>query len=162
VLASVASVNSSPEFSRYKSSIETKLAAIGYTIVQSPSEARYIALVAYGMDVDQVGFVSTPVFGGGTMLSPSGGAYVMPSYGVVGPSSPPAASYKRALAVDIVDAASMKAGKPRKVLELRTTSVGSSSSIGCVFNDMLEAMFMDFPGISGKARSVTVMYKGDC
>jgi hypothetical protein len=156
VVASVATVNNSAEFSRYKARIESKLAANGYTIVTSPPEASSIALVAYGMDVGQIGFVSTPLF------SPATNRYPMPSYGAIGASSPSVSSYTRAIALDIVDTASLKEGKPRKVLELRAKSVGSSRSISCVFDDMLDAMFMDFPGVSGKEKSVTLLYNGDC
>jgi len=167
VIASVAEVNASPEFSRYKPRIENKLAANGYTIVSKPSEATYLALVAYGMDLGLSGVVSTPLFGqaggGAAASSPSGsGNYAMPSYGTVGSSSQAMASYNRAIALDIVEAASMKEGKPGKVFEIRTRSTGSSRSIGCVFDEMLEAMFMDFPGTSGKAKSVTLPYNGDC
>lgn len=167
VVASVDAVNSSPEFSRYKSRIEGKLASNGYTIVSTPSEAAYVALVAYGMDVGLTGVVSTPVFGqtgGGSAASSSQGisSYTMPSYGTVVSSSPSVTSYQRAIAVDIVDTASIREGKPKKVFELRTRSVGSSPSISCVFNEMLDAMFMDFPGASGKARSVTLPYDGEC
>lgn len=162
VVASVAEVNASAEFSQYKPRIESKLAATGYTIVNNPSDATYLALVAYGMDLGLSGVVSTPVFdqaGGGTTASSS---YTMPSYGIVGSSSQAMASYNRAIALDIVDVASMKEGKPGKVFEIRTRSTGSSRSIDCVFDEMLEAMFMDFPGTSGKAKSVTLLYNGDC
>lgn len=156
VVAAVAEVNTSAEFSQYKTRIESKLAANGYTIVASPPEARSIALVAYGMDVGQSGFVTTPLFSSATSR------YPMPSYATVGASAPSLPSYTRAIALDIVDTASLKAGKPKKILELRTTSVGSSRSISCVFDDLLNAMFMDFPGISGKAKSVTQLYSGGC
>jgi len=167
VVASVAEVNASAEFSQYKTRIESKLAANGYTIVNNPSDATYLALVAYGMDLGLSGVVSTPVFGqaggGTTASSPSGNNnYAMPSYGTVGSSSQSVTSYNRAIALDIVDVASMKEGKPGKVFEIRTRSTGSSRSIGCVFDEMLEAMFMDFPGTSGKAKSVTLLYNGDC
>lgn len=166
VIASVAEVNNSAEFLLYKPRIESKLAASGYSIVSNPSEADYVALVAYGMDLGMTGFVSTPIFsqtGGGAKASAYGSSsYSMPAYGKVGSSSPSITSYRRAIALDIVDAASMKQGKAKKVFELRTTSVGTSSSIACVFDEMLDAMFTDFPGTSGKAHSTTVPYDGDC
>lgn len=165
VIASVAGVNNSSEFLHYKSLIENKLASNGYTIVSNPSDAQYVALVAYGMDVGLTGNVSTPIFGqtgGGSFSSFDSINYTMPSYGIVGSSSPSVTSYHRAIALDIVDAASIKEGKPKKIFELRTKSVGSSRSVACVFNEMLDAMFMDFPGISGKAKSVTLLYNGDC
>ncbi len=167
VIASVAEVNNSLEFAHYKPRFENKLAANGYTIVSNPSDAKYVALVAYGIDEGQSGVVATPIFGqtgGGTTTFSSYGAsyYTMPTYGMVGSSTQSITRYSRAIALDIVDAASIKEGKPKKVFELRTKSVGRSSAISCVFNEMLDAMFMDFPGVSGKAKSVTLQYNGDC
>jgi hypothetical protein len=167
VIASVAEVNNSLEFSHYKPRFENKLAANGYTIVSNPSDAKYVALVAYGIDEGQSGVVSTPIFGqtvgGTTTFSSYGGSfYTMPTYGMVGSATQSITRYSRAIALDIVDSASIKEGKPKKVFELRTKSVGSSSAISCVFNEMLDAMFKDFPGESGKAKSVTLQYNGDC
>lgn len=167
VIASVAEVNESLEFMHYKPQFESKLAANGYTIVSNPSDAKYVALIAYGIDQGQSGVVSTPIFGqtgGGTTTFSSYGAsfYTMPTYGIVGSSTQSITRYSRAIALDIVETASIKEGKPKKVYELRTKSVGAGSAISCVFNELLEAMFMDFPGISGKAKSVRLQYNGDC
>lgn len=167
VIATTAEVNDSLEFSYYKPRIEQKLASKGYTIVSNPSEAKYVALVAYGIDEGKSGIVSTPIFGqtgGGTTTFSSYGSsyYTMPTYGMVGSSTQSVAQYSRAIALDIVDAASIKEGHPKKILESRTKSVGSCSSFAGVFDEILEAMFKDFPGESGKAISVTLPYKGKC
>jgi hypothetical protein len=168
VLASAAEVNNSLEFAFYKPKIEKALASNGYTIVSSTSEAKYVALVAYGIDEGgQTGVVSTPIFGqtgGGTTTFSSYGAsyYTMPTYGIVGSSTQSISRYSRAIAIDIVETATIKEGKPKKVFEIRTKSVGSCSSIAGVFDDMLKAMFIDFPGENGKAISVTLQYTGDC
>lgn len=167
VIASDAEVNNSLEFSHYKTRIEQKLASKGYTIVSSPTEAKYVALVAFGIDEGKSGVVSTPIFGqtggGTTTISSYGGSYyTMPTYGMVGSSTQSVTQYTRAIALDILDAASIKSGKPKKVLESRTKSVGSCSSFAGVFNEILEAMFEDFPGESGKAKTVTMQYRGEC
>lgn len=167
VIATTADVNDSLEFSHYKPQIEQKLASNGYTIVRNPSEAKYVALVAYGIDEGKTGVVSTPIFGqtggGTTTFSSYGGSYyTMPTYGMVGSSTQSVAQYSRAIALDIVDAASIKEGRPKKIFENRTKSVGSCSSFAGVFDEMLEAMFKDFPGESGKAISVEIPYKGKC
>ncbi|WP_224981299.1 DUF4136 domain-containing protein [Geomonas agri] len=167
VLASAAEVNNSLEFSFYKAKVEKAFASNGYTIVSSSSEAKYVALVAYGIDEGQSGVVSTPIFGqtgGVTTTFSSFGAsyYTMPTYGIVGSSTQSVSRYSRAIAIDIVETATIKEGKPKKVFEIRTKSVGSCSSIAGVFDDMLKAMFIDFPGENGKAISVTLQYTGDC
>lgn len=167
VLASAADVNSSLEFAFFKPKIEKALASNGYTIVDSPQKAKYVALIAYGIDEGQSGIVSTPIFGqsgGGTTTLSSFGAsyYTMPTYGIVGTSTQSVSRYSRAIAIDIVEINSIKEGRPKKVLEIRTKSVGSCSSISGVFDDMLKAMFMSFPGENGKTISVTLQYTGEC
>ena len=164
VIAAVADVSYSPEFLQFKSRIEQKLAANGYSIASNPSEAEYIAFVTYGIDDGQNTVVSTPMLGQtGTTVSSSGGSsYTMPSYGVAGSSITSASQYTRAIALDIVVAASVKEGHPKKIYENRAKSVGSCRAISGVFDEMLEAMFEDFPGQSGKKRTVTVSFKGGC
>ena len=177
VVAADATVNSSLEFAHYKKKFEQKLAANGYTIVSNPSEAQYIALVAYGIDSGKSSIVSTPIFGqtgggstysSGTVYSSRGSAtysgtsYTMPTYGVVGSATSSQTMYTRAIALDIVDAQSLKDGAPKKVYEARAKSSGSCSVIAGVFDAILEGMFKDFPGISGKVRSVNVTWDGDC
>lgn len=174
VVASEAVVNRSLEFTHYKKQFEEKLAANGYIIVDNPSEAQYIGFVAYGIDDGKSSIVSTPLFGqtgGGTTYSTgtvygsggsatySGTSYTMPSYGVVGSVASSQTMYTRAIALDIVDAKSLKKGNAKKVYEARAKSAGSCSVIAGVFEEMLEAMFKDFPGINGKVRTVKVPYK---
>ena len=167
VVAADVEVNNSLEFSHYKPRIEQKLASNGYTVINNPSEAKYVAFVAYGIDEGKSGVVSTPIFGqtggGTTTFSSYGGSYyTMPTYGMVGSSTTSVTQYSRAIALDIVDAASIKEGHPKKVFESRTKSVGACSAIAGVFDEILDAMFKDFPGQSGKTISVTLPYKGNC
>ena len=177
IVAADAAVNSSLEFAHYKKQFEQKLAANGYTIVSNPSEAQYIALVAYGIDDGKTANVPVPIIGqtgGGTTYSSgtvynsrgnatySGTTYTMPTYGVVGSSAMSVTRYTRAIALDIVDAQSLKNGNPQKVYEARAKSTGSCSVIAAVFGGMLESMFKDFPGINGKVRKVEMPFNGDC
>jgi hypothetical protein len=169
IVAAVGEVNNSLEFAHYRSRFEQRLASNGYTIVANPSEARYVAFVAYGIDEGKTAVVSTPIFGqtgGGTTYSSgtaygsggsvsySGSSYTMPTYGVVGSSTGSVTQYTRAIALDIVDAASLKEGHPKRVLESRAKSTGSCSTVAGVFEEMLEAMFTDFPGQSGRTSVV--------
>lgn len=164
-------VNNSLEFAAYKRKFENKLSEAGYAIESDPNKADFIALVAYGIDNGETSAVSTPIFGqtsGGTTYSSgtvyssggsanySGTSYTMPTYGVVGSSTGSVTTYNRAIALDIVDAKSFKEGKPKKVYEGRTKSKGSCSIIVEVFDEMLEAMFSDFPGVNGRNRKQEV------
>lgn len=166
VVATSSEVNDSLEFSHYKARIEQNLASHGYRIVSNPSEAEYVALVAYGIDEGKSGIVSTPIFGqtggGATFTSYGTSSYTMPSYGTVGSSTQSVTTYARAIAIDIVNAENLKAGHPKKLFEIRAKSVGYCSVIAGVFEEILEAMFEDFPGQSGKAKKVSVKFKGTC
>jgi len=177
VVAAEAAVNSSLEFAHYKKQFEQKLAVNGYTIVSNPAEAQYIGFVAYGIDNGKSSIVSTPIFGqtgGGATYSSgtvygsggnatySGTSYTMPSYGVVGSVASSETMYTRAIALDIVDAQSLKKGNAKKIYEARAKSTGSCSVIAGVFEEVLEAMFKDFPGINGKVRNAEVPFKGGC
>ena len=165
VVSGETEVNNSLEFAAYKKKFESRLSMAGYAIEKDPDKADYIALVAYGIDDGNTSTVSTPIFGqtgGGTTYSSgtvssssssasySGTSYTMPTYGVVGSSTGSVTKYNRAIALDIVDAKSFKDGKPKKVYEGRTKSTGSCSVIVEVFDEMLEAMFTDFPGENGR------------
>ena len=177
VAAADSEVNDSLEFSHYKQHVEQKLNAVGYTIAKTAESAEFIALIAYGIDNGKTSIVSTPVFGqtgGGTTYSSgsvygyggsasySGTSYTMPTYGIVGSSTSSQTEYTRAIALDIVNAKSMEAGKPVKVYEMRARSTGSCSSINGVFDEILEAMFKSFPGESGKSRTIEVSWDGSC
>jgi len=177
VVSGEADVNSSLEFAAYKKKFERKLSEAGYQIEADPNKADYIALVAYGIDDGKTSTVSTPIFGqtgGGTTYSSgtvygssgsvnySGSSYTMPTYGVVGSSTGSETTYNRAIALDIVEASSFKEGNPRKVYEGRTKSKGSCSVIVEVFDEMLEAMFTDFPGENGRNRKQEVRGVFNC
>lgn len=177
VAAAEAEVNSSLEFAHYKKKFEQKLVENGYTIVNNPSEASYIAFVAYGIDNGKSSVVSTPIFGqtgGGTVNSSGtvygvggsasyfGTSYSMPTFGVVGAMNNSVTEYTRVIALDIVDAKSLKSGKAVKVYEARAKSTGSCGVIAGVFDEILEALFEGFPGENGKVRNSEVSSKGGC
>lgn len=166
VVAATTEQNDSLEFLHYKGKIEQKIASHGYKIVNNPTDAEFIALVAYGIDEGKNAIVSTPIFGqtggGATFTSYGTSSYTMPSFGVVASSTNSETRYTRGIALDIVRAKDLQAGHPKKLFELRAKSVGICSSIAAVFDEMLESIFTEFPGESGKARKVTLQSKGDC
>lgn len=177
VVSGEADINSSLEFSEYKKKFENKLSMSGYKIEQDPNKADYIALVAYGIDDGKTSTVSTPIFGrtgGGTTYSSgtvhgsegsvdyNATSYTMPTYGLVGSSTGSVITYNRAIALDIVEARSFKSGQPKKVYEGRTKSIGTCSVIVEVFDEMLEAMFSDFPGKNARNRKQEIHGEWDC
>ncbi|VAW98339.1 hypothetical protein MNBD_GAMMA21-1405 [hydrothermal vent metagenome] len=166
------------EFEHYKSKFESYLSKAGYVPVKSPAEAQYIAIVSYGIDNGKGSIETTPIFGqtgGGTTYtsgtvysgghhstSYSGSTYTMPTYGVIGSSTSSYTTYSRAIAMDIVIAKSFLQGEPKVLLESRAKSSGSCSQIVEVFDEILEAMFDDFPGESGRSRRVVVRGEANC
>lgn len=164
------------EFQAYKPRIEKRLAGAGYTVVGT-DQPEYFALVGYGVDAGKPSVVIAPFYGQtgggtgytfGTVAGPggsstySGTTYVAPSYGVVGTTSVPVTLYTRSLAIDIVDAASLAGGTPRKRYEVRARSTGQCQALVEVFDAMLEAMFAGFPGENGRARTVSVPVEVHC
>lgn len=167
VVASDVEVNNSLEWAAYKKKFETKLADNGYIIEKDPNNARFIALVAYGIDNGETAIVSTPIYGqtGGGTTTTTGTAgnvnytatsYTMPIYGVVGTSTNSQTEYTRAIALDIIDADSLKDDLPKKVYEGRAKSTGTCSVIVEVFDEMLEAIFTGFPGENGRNRIIEI------
>lgn len=177
VVAGDPSVSGSLEFAAYKRKFERWLGYVGYEIESDPGKAEYIALVTYGIDEGKTTTVSSPiygqtgggatytsgtVYGSGGSVNYSGSSYTMPSYGVVGSKTGSKTTYTRAIALDIVEASSFKEGNPQKVYEGRTKSTGSCSIIVEVFDEMLEAMFTDFPGENGRNKNRLVRGVFDC
>lgn len=173
VVASDVSVNNSLEWAAYKKKFEAKFADNGYIIEQDPNNARFIALVAYGIDNGETAIVSTPIYGhtGGGTTTTTGTAgnvnytatsYTMPTYGVVGTATSSQTEYTSAIALDIVESDSMKEDSPNKVYEGRAKSTGTCSVIVEVFDEMLEAMFTDFPGENGRNRKIETPSINNC
>lgn len=173
VVPAAPELNNSLEFAHYKSLIEEKLKVNGYTIEGKPTEAEYVAAVSYGIDDGKNAVISSPIFGqtgGGTTYSSGtvgtsvyqGSSYTMPLYGVVGATSETVTKYNRVIALDIVKADSIKEGHPIKVFESRAKSTGGCNVIAGVFEEMLEAMFYEFPGQNGKTFTLYVQMKGSC
>ena len=170
--------NNSLEFKAYKSKLEAKLTSVGHTVIDDPSDAKYIAFFTYGIDDGKDNNLSLAQYGqtgGGTTYSSgtvnssggdsatySGTSYQMPTYGQVGTTNIKITTYKRIIAVDMVDAETVANEEPRIIYEGRTNSTGTCGVIGEVIDEMIEAMFTDFPSESGKNRTLRIPSDVDC
>jgi hypothetical protein len=170
-------IDASIEFATYRRMIENQLRANGFKIENDPTAADYIAFTTYGLDItteQRIG--STPEYGqtgGGTAYHSgivsgyggsafySGTSYTMPTYGVVGSSSYSYSSTTntRALSIDIVETATINQNRPSKIFEGKITSVGRCSKLNQVMDLLVEGLFQNFPGTSGKTRSVVVSHE---
>lgn len=177
VLAKDARLNGSLEFSMYRRKFEDKLSLAGYIVDDNPQTSDFIALISYGIDNGKSSTVSVPIFGqtGGGTTQYSGSAmgsggygtyngtiYEAPTFGIVGNRTQSITKYKREIMLDIFEADSFKSDNPKLVYQGKTSSKGSCSIIAEVFDEMLEAMFTEFPGRNGMNRSQSVVSKADC
>lgn len=169
VVATDSKVNDSLEFAVYKSKIEKQLALNGYNIVKNANDAEQIALVSYGVGEGINQLISTPIFGdtgGGFIMNSNGtgiSTYIMPNFGTIGVATNSVTSYKRTIAMDIVNAKDFKLGNAKSLLELRATSIGICGVMAAVFDQMLTSMFHDFPGKNGESKKSEVeYYPGAC
>ncbi|CAA0079187.1 Uncharacterised protein [BD1-7 clade bacterium] len=152
------------EFAHYKSKIETFLRQNGYTISENPKMAQSVAIVSYGIDNGRVSTQVRPIYGyvGGGYYDLVYPGYAMPSYTVVGVTSVERTTYKRAVALDIVDGKSLRDGKAKQIYSARAVSNGSCPTINQVMDELLTGMFSDFPGKSGETKFIQVEGKIDC
>lgn len=170
--------NSSLEFTHYKRKIETYLQAVGFIPTQDKGHAEFTALVSYGIGDRVTTSDSVPIYGqtgggitqhsgsfnsfGGGYGTFSGTSHTMPTFGVVGSIPVSNTTYTRQIAIDIVRTSTLATDRPEKLFEIRGKSSGSCSVISEVFDEMLEAMFTDFPGENGKSKRVEVKSEANC
>ena len=167
VLSGDINLNNSLEFDAYKQKVEAQLSGVGFTVVTDVASADYAALLLYGVDDGEQSVVYTPIYGptgrrihsiADIAYNADGKAvfirrnYLSPNFGVVGASAETKKNYRQTIALDIVNADSLSLDAPLKVFEGRTISSGKCSVIVEVFDELLEAMFSDFPGENGRNR----------
>ena len=177
VLPGDINLNNSLEFDAYRQKLQTKLIAEGFNLASDKASADFAALLLFAVDDGKESVVYTPIYGrtgrhinsySDIAYSEDGKAvyirknYLSPSYGVVGASAQTKTNYRHTLAMDIVTADSLNQDQMKKVYEGRTISVGKCSLTVEVFDEMLEAMFVDFPGENGRNRSQTVEASTNC
>lgn len=168
-------VNQSLEFKNYKKMFEDKFLNNGYTIIDNKDLSDLTVFISYGIDdgktttqIDSVpifgstgggtAYHSGSVFSGSSYGSYSGTSYSMPTFGIVGSSSYSydITVYTRNLAMDIVETKSLGQKNPIKVFEGRIKSRGCSSQINEVMPPLVDAMFKNFPGTSGKSENIVI------
>ena len=177
VLPGDISLDNSLEFDLYRQKVEEKLSAEGFSIADNIEAADFAALVLYAVDDGKQSVVYSPVYGqtgrrinsySDIVYDADGRAvyirrnYLSPDFGVVGASANTKTNYRQTIALDIVEADSLSDDKPKKLFEGRTISSGQCSVMVEVFDELLEAMFSDFPGDNGRNRRQTVDSVTNC
>lgn len=131
--------------------------------------SNLIISIQYGIDDGKEELYSVPIFGqtgvssshttgtvtsyGGGYGSFSGTTSYTPTYGITGSSTGSGSVYKRMLNMYIYDKSQNKVVYEGKVL-----SKGSSGQLLPVIDEMMESLFQEFPGESGKSRTVEVSF----
>ena len=70
--------------------------------------------------------------------------------------------YNRFLSIDIVEAKSAGSANPVRIYEGRAQSAGRCPTLTGVFDEVLDALFRDFPGVNGKTVFVSIPWDGSC
>ena len=79
-----------------------------------------------------------------------------PSYGITGYVPVSRMAYSRALRIQMIDRASVDAQMPHTVYQADVISVGTSGILAVVMPNMVKALFKDFPGESGRVRTIVL------
>lgn len=158
VMAADPKQNSALEFSYYKPQIEQQLESHGYQITQKHEDADIVALISYGIDHGTTTTINQPIYGySNFMYGDRYNRYAMPQYSIVGVTTTQKTEYTRALALDFVEAQSLRdETEPKKLYEKRVKSKGKCANLNQVFSQMLSGMFANFPGENGKTEMLNI------
>lgn len=167
------------EFKAYAEQVASFLRSGGLTVVPVGQAARFAVFVDYGIDDGRTETTSysVPQWGvtGSSGSSTTGTVNVIgstaminattvnrPTYGVTGYNQVSTSSrvFRRFVKVDIAELSGD--GNPKKVYEGRLKSEGTCGNLPTIMPILLQAMLANFPGESGKARSVELPWSGTC
>lgn len=147
VVAADPKVEGSLQFSNFKTQVENRLSAVGYTVVDSPANASSIALLSYGVEHGKGELISSTIVGQSGFATTSSNAIT---------------NYNRVIEIDIVDAKTLNTANRKELYQIQAVSVGCSPTIAAVFPAMIEGMFDGFPGQSGRTRYTRIRASGQC
>jgi hypothetical protein len=153
------------EFAKYAGLVHDHLAALGYSVVDNPSQARYLVSLAYAIDGRLIQS-ELPVYGqtgGGTTYetgsaggsSFSGTAYTAPTFGVIGATTITQLLYSRGASLLIIDPSKSTADYVEQIFRATAVSSGSTGSLPAIMPYLIKAIFKDFPGKNGETITVT-------
>ncbi|MCC3306482.1 hypothetical protein [Sneathiella sp. HT1-7] len=155
---------SSLEFLNYRPKIADKLRFVGFEVEENLPDPDYIAYVSYGVDGTEprVSTSSTPVFGGlGLGVYGGSGPFYGGSIGRTY-NTESWVEYNRFISIDIVEGKTAGTANPVRIYEGRAQSAGRCPTLTGVFDEVLDALFQDFPGVDGKTVFISIPWDGSC
>lgn len=146
------------EFGFYRERLAEHLQNQGYTLAGA-EEAEYIARLGY--DVERV---DSEVRSPNVMFTTGFGSYYRRGgVGFVFGDAPRyEEEYLRRLKLIITRTPDEIGGEPRRVYEATALSEGTCPIMSVVFDEMLAAVFQNFPGENGAVKTVTVRGEARC
>ena len=159
-------------FKKYKQRIEDYFFANGHRIAENVEESDLVAFISYGVGPAIVNTVSIPVYGSSTAstfqdVTPFDGiinpvSISVTTYGRVGTDIRQFKTFPRNLALDIYKIDMTGQTAPNKVFEGKINTEGMCGDIDYVLNEMLIAMFAEFPGPSSDKSDFTLPIVHSC
>ena len=164
------------EFQYYQEVLEQHLAAQGFRIV-AEADARYLARLGYHISDGEIKTESSPVTGQtgydtvfytSVVRNEDGShsyvrsAHWVPTFGIVGSTTRSYTNFTTLVTIDIIDSTQVEDGVPAKVYEVKARSEGSCGIVSRIFDEMLEAIFRDFPGENNRVERVSVEADMSC
>lgn len=112
----------------------------------------------------QTGVASSYTYGNvyrsyGGSASYSGATTYTPTYGIVGSAATSDTVYTRKVQLDMLNRRLLDQDKVSKIYEGRVLSSGSSGQLNLVMPYLIESLFQEFPGNSGKTKTVTLPFQ---
>lgn len=170
VVVPVDSQKGSLEFKTYEDRIIAALHAKGFE--PAPVEdAKYAVFLVYTIDSGRNVAYSFPIYGQpastsattsgivntqGKMATFSSTTTYRPSYGIVDTGIGTRTEFTRVVRLEILDKAALLNGQVKKIYEGEVVSSGSIGQLSVVIPTLLQALLQDFPGESGRSKSVTL------
>lgn len=162
------------EWASFSDLVARQLEAKGLVRADRPQGADLAVFITYAIDKGRTSVSAVPMYGqtssgrtstttGYVGMTPiSATTYTPPTYGITGYTPVKDTVYGRALKIIILDVpASVAQNKGVPVYEATATSAGASGTLNVVMPAIVAGAFKDWPGPSGKTRSVQSPLTGD-
>ncbi|MEH6472187.1 MAG: hypothetical protein V7752_13140 [Halopseudomonas sp.] len=148
------------EFEHHQTVLAQHLEAQGFDVRGPDADTDYVAFLSYGIDGGRTEVSSQPTSSLGIGASRGRAGYRGGVYGSVDTTTSETL-YSNTIALNIVERASLATDQPKPIYEGRAKSSHRCKAITPIFDEMLTALFENFPGVSGETQTIKVKSNGD-